>query len=192
VDTSLQQLDVIDDWLEKFNKRLEKMGRDIKKIERKNNSMQTRTVNQQKLLKELENLLKRLSIDNASLNTLSSGSFNSAEDIKRVTAAALRLQEVFNFTKQLGNKDYEDMAAVKEKLNDYKEHQSFFSTRLHEHLETQVELLSENYLKEKDRYSKKGDLRLVGHEQARVRLFFLFIVSSLGLDRFGLLCTRPS
>jgi len=33
------------------------MGRDIKKIERRNNSMQTRTINQQKLLKELENLL---------------------------------------------------------------------------------------------------------------------------------------
>jgi len=57
VDISLQQLDIIDDWLEKFNKRLEKMGRDIKKIERRNNSMQTRTINQQKLLKELENLL---------------------------------------------------------------------------------------------------------------------------------------
>lgn len=103
---------------------------------------------------------------------MSGGSFNTPEDIRKITAAATRLQEVFNFTKQPGNEDYAAMAAVKEKLGDYKEHQAFFSNRLHDHLETQVEILSETYLKEKDRYSKKGDLKLVAHDLARVNRSF--------------------
>ena len=118
-------------------------------------------------------LQKRLSIDNASLSVLSGGSFNSVEDIRRITTAALRLQEVFNFTRQPGNEDYEGMAAVREKINEYKEHQAFFSARLHDALEGQIEILSENYLKEKDRFSRKGDLKLVSHEQAKVSTSFL-------------------
>ncbi|KAJ3295740.1 Exocyst complex component 1 [Borealophlyctis nickersoniae] len=165
---AILQLDQIDEWLGHYTHLLDSMGQDVHQIEIQTKGMQIASANQKLLLQEVQKLLTTLRLPGFIVEILRNEPLDDPDGIAQCEEATERLAEVINrkFDDGLG-----DMQAIKERVALYNGYGNQFAARLHNHLKAYFQSQAELYLQDKNRTSKRGSLKLYGHETIEERLY---------------------
>ncbi|KAH7106760.1 exocyst complex component Sec3-domain-containing protein [Auriculariales sp. MPI-PUGE-AT-0066] len=126
IDEALEELGGMESQVTGYKIQLNAVSDDIGFIQGQNRGLQVQTQNQRLLLNELEKLLQTTHVDQDVLYALTQGSLSSGID--QLEAAAAQLYMAL----QSGRDN--DMAAMIERLDEYRTHNSQFCTRLLDYL----------------------------------------------------------
>ncbi|ORX50398.1 hypothetical protein BCR36DRAFT_327222 [Piromyces finnis] len=148
LDSAISELDLIDDLLSDYAKKLNDMGTDVKQIENKNKNLQIQTENQKLLYKELSELLNNLTIPSEIITTLYSETLTTDEGIQKCEKAANELKMKIEIDI---NDDLRSMTAVTEKINLFHGYENHFSNRLSQCIIEECKKESDNILKIKEK-----------------------------------------
>ncbi|KAJ3320672.1 hypothetical protein HDV06_005080 [Boothiomyces sp. JEL0866] len=150
IDTTLQGLTQIENWLSYYTGLLEKMGNDVHQIEAQNKGMQQTASNQKALLQELESFISSLKVPGYLLEVLQNEPLDSADGIRECETA---IEKVMNIIRSK-NDEYGDMDATHERVSFLQGHANQFTVRIY-----------------KARASHRQNLKLHGHENLEAKLF---------------------
>ncbi|KAJ3042939.1 Exocyst complex component 1 [Rhizophlyctis rosea] len=161
LENAILQLDQIDEWLVHYTHLLDSMGQDVHQIEIRNKGMQIASANQHLLLKEVDNLLGSLRLPGFIVEILRNEPLDDLDGVSQCEEATDKLSDIVQrkFDEGVGN-----MQAVKERIALYNGYGNQFAIRLHDYLLGFFHSQAEVYLQDKSRTSKKGSLKLYGHE----------------------------
>ncbi|ORX78934.1 hypothetical protein BCR32DRAFT_269795 [Anaeromyces robustus] len=148
LDSAISELDLIDDLLTDYAKKLDDMGQDVKQIENKNKNLQTQTENQKLLYKQLSGLLNKLCLSSDIVSTLYSENLTTEEGIEKCEKAANELKEKIEIDI---NDDLRKLTAVTEKINLFHGYENHFSTRLSQCIIDECRKECDNYMKTKEK-----------------------------------------
>ncbi|KAI9311228.1 exocyst complex component Sec3-domain-containing protein [Dichotomocladium elegans] len=143
IDKALSELDNMDHWLLLYSAELNSMGDDIREIESQNRGLQILAQNQQRLGRELDQLLNAITIPRSCLDSLKFDPVDTAENVEQIQAAAEKLQKVLKIKFEDG---IQNMKAVQERLEAYNTHSNAFSARIFEHMKGQFEKQANHHL----------------------------------------------
>ncbi|KAI9302709.1 exocyst complex component Sec3-domain-containing protein [Cunninghamella echinulata] len=146
IDKALRDLDNMDSWLSLYAAELNSMGDDIREIESQNRGLQILTVNQNNLIRELDNVLSSISIQRESLDQLKYEPMESTDDIIRIQDCAENLQKVLKIKL---DDNLHELRAVQEMLETYNGYNNEFSTRIYEFLKSKFDHLARTFLDNK-------------------------------------------
>ncbi|KAI8332221.1 exocyst complex component Sec3-domain-containing protein [Chlamydoabsidia padenii] len=145
IDKALNDLDSMESWLSLYAAELNSMGDDIYEIETQNRGLQILTVNQNNLIKELDQILTAISIPRESLDNLKYDPMETTEDIVEIQNSAELLQRALKIKLE---DNLHELVAVQEMLENYNVYNTEFSTRIFDYLkskfETQARLLMDS------------------------------------------------
>jgi len=173
LDSAISELDLIDDLLSDYAKKLDDMGEDVKQIENKNKNLQIQTENQKLLYKELSRLLNNLCISSDIVSTLYSESLTTDEGIEKCEKAANELKMKIETDI---NDDLRAITAVTEKINLFHGYENHFSNRLSQCIIEECKKESDNYLKTKEKNKQankkaKYQLQIFSHNSIQDIVF---------------------
>ncbi|KAI8066373.1 exocyst complex component Sec3-domain-containing protein [Gongronella butleri] len=143
IDKSLQELDNMETWLSLYAAELNSMGDDIYEIETQNRGLQILTVNQNNMIKELDDILDSISIPRECLDNLKYDPLDSVRDIERVQKSAEVLQRVLKTKLEDG---LDELRAVLEMVEMYNNCSNEFSTRVNDFMVSKIETLARKLL----------------------------------------------
>ncbi|KAJ3276670.1 hypothetical protein HDV01_004203 [Terramyces sp. JEL0728] len=167
IDTTLQGLTQIENWLSYYTGLLEKMGNDVHQIEAQNKGMQQTASNQKALLQELDSFISSLKVPGYLLEVLQNEPLDSADGIRECETA---IEKVMNIIRSK-NDEYGDMDATHERVSFLQGHATQFTMRICDFLTQQFASQAEIYLQDKARASHRQNLKLHGHENLEAKLF---------------------
>ncbi|KAI8826808.1 exocyst complex component Sec3-domain-containing protein [Fimicolochytrium jonesii] len=174
LDHAILQLDQIDEWISHYTQLLDSMGQDVHQIEIRHKGMQIAAANQKALLKEVESILESLRLPAYILDILRNEPLTDVDGISQSEDAVKKLKEV---TQRKIDSDVSSLQAIKERLAFLNFHATSFAVRLHDYLNGYFGTLTDAYLHDKARTSKKGDLRLHNHDTLEEKLYrFCFLL----------------
>eukprot|EP00833_Pecoramyces_ruminatium_P009009 jgi/Orpsp1_1/1183041/evm.model.c7180000083632.1 len=127
LDSAISELDLIEDELIEYAKKLDDVGSDVKHIENQNQNLQTQTENQKLLYKELSDLLNKLCLPSDVISALYSDDLKSEQGIKKCEYAAKELIKKIEIDI---NEDLRPLKAVTEKLDLFNGYKNHFSNRI--------------------------------------------------------------
>ncbi|KAI9205813.1 exocyst complex component Sec3-domain-containing protein [Polychytrium aggregatum] len=168
LERAIMELDIIDEWLSHYTRHLDGMGQDVHQIEVKNKSMQIGSANQKRLLEEMEKIMAMIRVPGFVIEILRSEPLEDEASVLQCEDAINRLMQV---TQTKFDDGIGDMTAIKEKMSLYDGYAHQFGMRLHSYLETYFATQAEVWHRESGRISKKGDLRICGHESVELDLY---------------------
>ncbi|TPX63540.1 hypothetical protein SpCBS45565_g06534 [Spizellomyces sp. 'palustris'] len=168
LDHAIWELDQIDEWISRYTHLLDSMGQDVHQIEVRHKGMQIASHNQKLLLAEVEAVLGSLRIPAYIVEILRTEPLDDNEGIAQCEDATRKLMDV---TQSKFDEDMNNLQAVKEQIALLNGYGNQFATRLHDHLIAYFQSQAEAYLQDKGRTSKKGSLKLYGHEAIEERLY---------------------
>ncbi|TFK77261.1 hypothetical protein BDN72DRAFT_784249 [Pluteus cervinus] len=128
MDAAIAELDNMDSYLSSYKIHLNAVGDDISYIQSQNRGLQVQTQNQKALLKEIENLLQTVHVDQDALLTLTQESLEKTQSIEKLEGAVTELYKALQ-----AGRDTE-MAATMERLEEYRTHNTHFCKRTFEFL----------------------------------------------------------
>ncbi|KAI9092400.1 exocyst complex component Sec3-domain-containing protein [Phlyctochytrium arcticum] len=169
LDTAIGQLDQIHEWIARYTNLLDSMGQDVHQIEIRHKGMQIASHNQQLLLAEVEGILSTLRVPAYIIEILRTEPLNEAEGIAQCEDATRKLGEVTKT--KFNDAEMANLQAVKEQLALLNGYGNQFALRLHDYLVGYFQTQAEAYLQDKSRSSKRGSLRLHGHDSIEENLF---------------------
>ncbi|KAF2069585.1 hypothetical protein CYY_009099 [Polysphondylium violaceum] len=114
-------------WIEYYNKQLQDMKKYIEHIESKNNKMEVVSRNQNSLLKELDSLLKLLTLDDKTIKTLTTPDFSTSSGLENAIAASAQLKKALTTKLKSG---MENMVAVKDQRKQFETYKISFSRKV--------------------------------------------------------------
>ncbi|ORZ08930.1 exocyst complex component Sec3-domain-containing protein [Absidia repens] len=145
IDTALEDLDNMESWLSLYAAELNSMGDDIHEIETQNRGLQILTVNQNNLIKELDEVLTSISVPRESLDNIKYDPMETTNDIVEIQNSAELLQRALKIKLE---DNMHELVAVQEMLENYNVYSTEFSTRIFDYLkskfENQARILMEN------------------------------------------------
>ncbi|KAG4107324.1 hypothetical protein H8356DRAFT_1268497 [Neocallimastix lanati (nom. inval.)] len=173
LDSAIGELDLIDDLLTDYAKKLDDMGYDVKQIENKNKNLQIQTENQKLLYKELSDLLNKLCLSSDIVTTLYSENLTTEEGIKKCENAAIELKKKIEINI---NDDLRSLTAVTEKINLFHGYENHFSNRLSQCIIEECKKESDEYLKTKEKNKLankklKYQLQMLSHNSIQDIIF---------------------
>ncbi|KAJ8772804.1 hypothetical protein K2173_027981 [Erythroxylum novogranatense] len=162
-------VDDMDEWLGIFNVKLRHMREDIESIETRNNKLECQSVNNIKLIEELDKLLERLCVPSEHAACLTGGSFDDARMLQNIEACewltgALHGLEVPNI-----DPVYANMRAVKEKRAELEKLKTTFVRRASEFLGNYFASLVDFMISDKSYFSQRGQLKRPDHADLRYK-----------------------
>ncbi|XP_047328351.1 exocyst complex component SEC3A-like isoform X2 [Impatiens glandulifera] len=175
IDEVLQGLEVASsctddmaEWLGIFNVKLRHMREDIESIEHRNNKLETQSVNNKKLIEELDKLLEHLRVPTEYSACITGGSFDEVRIHQTLEAcewlcSALRGFEVPNHS------TYAKMRSVKEKRAELEKLKSTFVRRASDYLINYLASLVDLMINDKNFNSQRGQLKKPDHADLRYR-----------------------
>eukprot|EP01117_Protostelium_nocturnum_P008665 TRINITY_DN3112_c0_g1_i3.p1 TRINITY_DN3112_c0_g1~~TRINITY_DN3112_c0_g1_i3.p1 ORF type:complete len:867 (+),score=309.07 TRINITY_DN3112_c0_g1_i3:129-2729(+) len=156
IDESSQQLEAIDAWLTEYNTSLRSIKGYIEEIENRNNRMEIATQNQRKLKTELENLLQKLILSRTVTTTLTTPSFTKEKNgLSIAIDAAESLSQIFKSYQEL-TPAMKNTKAVQEKVKEFMEYRTSFSSKFEQFIQEQYIKLSREIAEEEKKEKKSG------------------------------------
>ncbi|KAM7517130.1 hypothetical protein LguiA_006713 [Lonicera macranthoides] len=169
LETAMNCVEDMDEWLGIFNVKLRHMREDIESIESRNNKLGMQSVNNKALIEELDKLLERLRIPSEYAACLTGGSFDEARMVKNIEACewltgALRGIEVPNL-----DPTYAHIRAVKEKKAELEKLKTTFVRKASEFLRNYFSSLVDFMMNDKSYFSQRGQLKRPDHSDLRYK-----------------------
>ncbi|KAJ3159822.1 Exocyst complex component 1 [Geranomyces michiganensis] len=168
LDQAILHLDQIDEWISHYTQLLDSMGQDVHQIEVRHKGMQIVSANQKLLLTEVEAILSSLRLPTFLLDVLRTEPLKDSDGIAACENATQKLMEV---TQRKHDNDLGALQAVKDQIAFLNTHGTQFAVRLHDYLVGYFQQQAEIYLNDKSRSSRRGSLRLYGHDQIEEKLY---------------------
>ncbi|KAJ1727349.1 hypothetical protein LPJ61_004619 [Coemansia biformis] len=157
LDQAIAALDMMDRMLKSYSVELEAMDGDVRKIQMENECLKVEEENQQRLLAELDKILKTITLSEKELQVLRNESLETTDGIERVERVAASLKRMLGSTPGEGLGGLE---ATHEKLKKYEFYSSNFSTRVYDYLKVMFQFKITESGNEKARPARRG-IRLV-------------------------------
>ncbi|KAJ3120611.1 hypothetical protein HK098_004457 [Nowakowskiella sp. JEL0407] len=156
IQAALQELEVVDQWIQHYTSHLNRMGQDVHQIESRNNSMQVTSMNQR----------SSLQIPGYIIEILRNEPLDDEEGIYQCEEATVKLAEVIHtkFEDDLGT-----MQATKERIALFNGYATQFAVRLSDFLSEFFKIQAATLIQNLGRINKKS-IRIVGHDQVEERL----------------------
>ncbi|PVU88698.1 hypothetical protein BB559_005448 [Furculomyces boomerangus] len=146
LEKSISELDVMDKLLKRYRDELDSMGEDVHQIQIENENLKIEEINQQKLLSDLENFLREISVPEEQAQVLKNESLETRDGIARIQKVASILQSKLLLTLEGG---LEEMDAFKERKKRYEHYCTNFSARVYDYLKVMFQFKSEEALNNK-------------------------------------------
>ncbi|KAL9658567.1 hypothetical protein ABK040_006105 [Willaertia magna] len=143
------QLVDMNDWLERYNKKLMLMQKDIVQIESENNNMEVQARNLKRLSDELDNLINKLEFDDSYIQSILNDPFDGK--LNKINDAVDKLQKSLNDKLQDG---MDEMIAVKERNKYFQILRFNLVNRFKVYLKKFISKLSVNILKQRGKNFK--------------------------------------
>ncbi|KAJ3151312.1 Exocyst complex component 1 [Geranomyces variabilis] len=168
LDQSILHLDLIDEWISHYTQLLDSMGQDVHQIEVRHKGMQIVSANQKLLLTEVEAILSNLRLPSFLLDVLRTEPLKDSDGIAACENATKKLTEV---TQRKLDNELGALQAVRDQIAFLNSHGTQFAVRLHDYLVGYFQQQAEVYLQDKSRSSRRGSLKLYGHDQIEEKLY---------------------
>ncbi|KAJ2723599.1 hypothetical protein GGI07_002554 [Coemansia sp. Benny D115] len=153
LDQAIAHLDQMDEMLKFYSMELESMDDDVRKIQMENESLKVEEVNQQRLLAELEKILKTITLSEDELQILRNESLETTDGIERVERVAASLKRMLGSAPGDG---LGGMEATHEKMKKYEFYSSNFSTRVYDYLKVMFQFKIDGSINDKGRPTTRG------------------------------------
>ncbi|KAJ3080543.1 hypothetical protein HK102_002976 [Quaeritorhiza haematococci] len=167
ISKAIDELNVIDEWLSHYTQVLDSMGADVHQVELRNKTLQIASQNQKVLLAEVEKLVANMKLPGYVVEILRNETFDP-DGIMNCEEATVRLMEVIQTKFDDG---LNTMQAVKEKIAEYQGYGNEFAARLSAHLVDYFAKQAQTFIGDEGRISRKGNLKLYGHETMEETLY---------------------
>ncbi|KAJ1746884.1 hypothetical protein LPJ78_005628 [Coemansia sp. RSA 989] len=162
LDQAIGNLDSMDRMLKFYGMELESMDDDVRKIQMENESLKIEEANQQLLLRELDTILKTITLSEKELQVLRNESLETTEGIERVERVAASLKRMLGAS---NSSELGGMEARSEKMKKYEFYSANFSTRVYDYLKVMFQFKIDGSGGDKARSVRKGIQLIVGPEQ---------------------------
>ncbi|KAJ1947249.1 hypothetical protein GGF37_000551 [Kickxella alabastrina] len=157
LDQAISHLERMDEMLKFYSLELESMDGDVRKIQIENEGLKVEEANQQRLLVELEKILKTITLSEDELQVLRNESLETTDGIERVERVAASLKRMLGTTPGDGLGGLE---ATHEKMKKYEFYCSNFSTRVYDYLKVMFQFKIDGSINDKGRNTVRG-IRLI-------------------------------
>ncbi|KAJ2004285.1 hypothetical protein H4R26_002592 [Coemansia thaxteri] len=162
LDHAISHLEQMDEMLKFYSLELESMDDDVRKIQTENESLKIEEANQQRLLVELEKILKTITLSEEELQILRNESLETTDGIERVERVAASLKRMLGTTPGGGLGGLE---ATHEKMKKYEFYSANFSTRVYDYLKVMFQFKIDGSINDKGRVGHRGVRLISGPEQ---------------------------
>ncbi|GMH00371.1 hypothetical protein Nepgr_002210 [Nepenthes gracilis] len=169
LDSALNCVEDMNEWLGIFNVKLRHMREDIESIETRNNKLGMQSVNNIALIEELDKLLERLRVPSEYAACLTGGSFDEANMIKNIEACEWLSTALYGLEVPSLDPAYANMRAVKEKKAELEKLKSAFVRRASEFLGNYFASLVDFMISDKSYFSQRGQLKRPDHADLRYK-----------------------
>ncbi|GAB2222046.1 hypothetical protein Drorol1_Dr00013244 [Drosera rotundifolia] len=146
VDSAMNIVNDMDEWLGIFNVKLRHMREDIESIETRNNKLELQSVNNKILIEELDKLVERLCVPSEYAACLKAGSFDEANMCDNLEACEWLSSALSGLESSKLESGYANMRAVKEKKAELDKLRSGFAQRAVEFLRNYLSSLVESII----------------------------------------------
>ncbi|KAJ8431355.1 hypothetical protein Cgig2_002078 [Carnegiea gigantea] len=154
LDTAMNCVDDMEEWLGIFNVKLRHMREDLQSIETRNNKLEMQSVNNKSLIEELDKLLERLNIPAEYSAILTGGSFDEASMVKAIEACEWLSGALCGLVVPNLDPIFANMRAVKEKKGELEILKVSFVQRASEFLTNYFASLVDFMLNDKSYFSR--------------------------------------
>ncbi|KAI8319134.1 hypothetical protein GQ54DRAFT_246433, partial [Martensiomyces pterosporus] len=161
LDQAIAHLEEMDEMLKFYSLELESMDDDVRKIQMENENLKVEEANQQRLLVELEKILKTITLSEEELQTLRNESLETTDGIERVERVAASLKRMLGTTPGGGLGGLE---ATHEKMKKYEFYSANFSTRVFDYLKVMFQFKIDGSANDKGRGTTRGVRLISGPE----------------------------
>lgn len=162
LDHAINHLEQMEEMLKFYSHELESMDDDVRKIQMENETLKIEEANQQRLLLELDKILKNITLSEDELQILRNESLETNDGIERVERVAASLKRMLGTTPGYG---LGGMEATHEKMKKYEFYSANFSTRVYDYLKVMFQFKIDGSVTEKSRSQYKGLYLISGPEQ---------------------------
>ncbi|KAJ2056209.1 hypothetical protein GGI17_006310 [Coemansia sp. S146] len=161
LDHAISHLEQMEEMLKFYSLELESMDDDVRKIQTENESLKVEEANQQRLLVELEKILKTITLSEDELQVLRNESLETTDGIERVERVAASLKRMLGTTPSgVGG-----LEATHEKMKKYEFYSANFSTRVYDYLKVMFQFKIDGGINDKGRPAHRGIRLISGPEQ---------------------------
>ncbi|KAJ2015761.1 hypothetical protein IW146_009442 [Coemansia sp. RSA 922] len=160
LDHAISHLEQMEEMLKFYSLELESMDDDVRKIQTENESLKVEEANQQRLLVELEKILKTITLSEDELQVLRNESLETTDGIERVERVAASLKRMLGTTPGVGG-----LEAAHEKMKKYEFYSANFSTRVYDYLKVMFQFKIDGGINDKGRPAHRGIRLISGPEQ---------------------------
>ncbi|KAJ2486213.1 hypothetical protein IWW37_005693 [Coemansia sp. RSA 2050] len=162
LDHAIAHLEQMEEMLRFYSLELESMDDDVRKIQTENESLKVEEANQQRLLVELDRILKTIMLSEDELQVLRNESLETTDGIERVERVAASLKRMLGTTPGAGVGGLE---ATREKMKKYEFYSANFSTRVYDYLKVMFQFKIDGGINDKGRPAHRGIRLISGPEQ---------------------------
>ncbi|KAJ3204402.1 hypothetical protein HDU82_005866 [Entophlyctis luteolus] len=167
IDMTLNELNVVDEWLCHYTTLLDKMGQDVHSVEVRNKALQVTAANQKALLLEIDKIVASMKLSEPVSERLKYESLDDSAGIKNCERVVRVLMDTITRIKK--DEEISDIGMVRERISLYESYSTMFSARLSEFMLGLTSSLAETLAKEKSR-SHKISLRINGLDNIQKKL----------------------
>ncbi|GAB4858239.1 Exocyst complex component S3A [Ancistrocladus abbreviatus] len=169
LDSALNGVDDMDEWLGIFNVKLRHMREDIQSIETRNNKLELQSMNNKTLIEELDKLVERLCVPAEYATCLMRGSFDEANMCDNLDACEWLSSAIEGLEGSNLDSTYANLRAVKEKKAELEKLKSTFVRRASEFLRNYFTSLVDFMINDKTSFSQRGQLKHPDHADMRYK-----------------------
>ncbi|ORY45273.1 hypothetical protein BCR33DRAFT_784670 [Rhizoclosmatium globosum] len=167
IDSTLNELKTIDEWLLHYTTLLDRMGQDVHSVEVKNKVLQVTSFNQKALLQEIDKIVASMRLAEPVSERLKYESLDEVAGIKNCERVLKILMDTIARVKY--DEEIADIAMVKERLGLYQSYATTFSVRLTEFITKLLTTSIETLTKENSSKAKQT-LKIVGLDMIQMKL----------------------
>ncbi|CAH9144792.1 unnamed protein product [Cuscuta epithymum] len=159
----------MDEWLAIFNVKLRHMREDIESIEARNNKLEMQSVNNKKLIEELDKLVDRFCIPPEYSACLTGDSFDEACMHENINACEWLTNATCGLEAPNLDSTFANMRAVKEKRAELRILKMNFARRASDFLRNYFSSLVDFMINDKNCFSQRGQLKRPDHADLRYK-----------------------
>ncbi|KAL1366752.1 hypothetical protein HN51_020826 [Arachis hypogaea] len=159
----------MDEWLGMFNVKLRHMREDIESIETRNNKLELQSVNNRRLMEELDGLLQILKIPPEHEAFLTGDKFEEQQMLQSTGALEWLSDAMRGIVATKVDPVYGNMTAVHEKRGELQLLKSTFVFKVTTFLRNYFANFVEYLLKDKNNFSQRGQLKRPDHSELRYK-----------------------
>ncbi|XP_019152841.1 PREDICTED: exocyst complex component SEC3A-like [Ipomoea nil] len=184
----------MDEWLAIFNVKLRHMREDIESIEARNNKLEMQSVNNKKLIDDLDKLVEKFCIPAEHATYLTGDSFDESCMHKNVEACEWLTGAIIRLDSPNLDSTYSNMRAVKEKRAELRILKMNFAMGATDFLRVYFSSLVDFMMNDKNYFSQRGQLKRPDHSDLRYkcRTYARLLQHLKVLDKNGLASLRKT